>query len=95
MKLLTPTDPYSPRKVIDNPAGIKTFTYKLVKCWKFVSPGCLRLPVLGQGYLIQETGSPWGATKNEYISASIGPTALHNHSKCSAMSQINRLKHPL
>ncbi len=30
------------------------------QCWKFLSPGHPRLPVLGLGYLLPEAGSPGG-----------------------------------
>ena len=37
--------------------------YKSEQCCKFLSPGRLRLPGLGSGYLFPEAGSPGGRPK--------------------------------
>ncbi len=41
---------------------IPQLSYGLCQCWKFLSPGRPRLPVLGLGDLLPEAGSPGGRT---------------------------------
>ncbi len=42
--------------------------HNTAQCCKFLSPRRLRLPVLGQGYLLQEAGSPGGDLTGPYLS---------------------------